>query len=88
MIVGLGVRAVRAGSIGRDGQRLGKITEPPRLEAGGLGPCSLREEIIASCFQADRPAPLTRLPLGFYPVVIRSGWSPVTEGVLALFLCS
>jgi len=45
---GLGVRAVRAGSIGRDGQRLEESTEPLQEEAGGLGPRPLHEEITAS----------------------------------------
>jgi len=35
---GLGVRAVRAGSIGREGQRLGERDEYPPEGAGGLGP--------------------------------------------------
>jgi hypothetical protein len=52
-----GVRAVRAGSIGRDGQRLGESADPPQGDAGDLGPRPLHEEIIALWFQADRPAP-------------------------------
>ncbi len=44
---GLGVWAVRAGSIGRDGRRLGERTEPPPKDAGGLGPRPLHEEITA-----------------------------------------
>ena len=44
---GLGVRAVRAGSIGRDGQRLGERDEYPPEEAGGLGPRPLHGEITA-----------------------------------------
>ena len=45
---GLGVRAVRAGSIGRDGQRLGERDEYPPEGAGGLGPRPLHGEITAS----------------------------------------
>ena len=44
---GLGVRAVRAGSIGRDGQRLGESADPPQRDAGGLGPRPFHEEITA-----------------------------------------
>jgi hypothetical protein len=44
---GLGVRAVRAGSTGRDGQRLGDRDEYPPEGAGGLGPRPLRGEITA-----------------------------------------
>jgi len=43
----VGVRAVRAGSIGRDGQRLVERAEPPAEEAGGLGPRPFHEEISA-----------------------------------------
>jgi len=45
---GLGVRAVRAGSIGRDTPRFGKRIGPPRGKAGGLGPRPRRGEITAS----------------------------------------
>ncbi len=61
---GLGVRAVRAGSIGRDGQRIGESTEPPQNEAGGLAPRPLYEETTALWFQADRPDPQAGAPLG------------------------
>ncbi len=61
---GLGVWAVRAGSIGRDGQRLGESTEPPPKDAGGLGPRPLHEEITALWFQADRPNPQAGASLG------------------------
>jgi hypothetical protein len=44
---GLGVRAVRAGSIGRDKLRFGENTESPQSDAGGLGPRPLYEEISA-----------------------------------------
>jgi len=44
---GLRVRTVRAGSIGRDGQRFGENTDPPQA-AGGLGPRPLDEEPTAS----------------------------------------
>jgi hypothetical protein len=44
---GLGVRAVRAGSIGRDGQRIGERDEDPPEGAGGLGPRPLHGEITA-----------------------------------------
>jgi hypothetical protein len=44
---GLGVRAGRAGSIGRDGQRLGERDEYPPEGAGGLGPRPLHGEIAA-----------------------------------------
>ena len=44
---GLGIRAVRAGSIGRDGQRLGERDEYPPEGAGGLGPRPLHGEITA-----------------------------------------
>jgi hypothetical protein len=44
---GLGVRAVRAGSIGWDRQRFGENTESPQSNAGGLGPRPLYEEISA-----------------------------------------
>ena len=46
-VVGLGVWAVRAGSIGRDEQRLAESPETPRSEAGGLGPRPVHEEISA-----------------------------------------
>ncbi len=51
-VVGLGVYAVRAGSIGRDEQRLGESPETPISAAGGLGPHPLHEEISALWFQA------------------------------------
>ncbi len=44
---GLGVRAVRAGSIGWDEQRLGESPETPISAAGGLGPRPVHEEIGA-----------------------------------------
>jgi hypothetical protein len=46
-VVGLGVRAVRAGSIGWDGQRLEEYPKTPMPEAGGLGPRPLHEETSA-----------------------------------------
>ncbi len=46
-VVGLGVWAVRAGSIGRDEQRLGESPETPISAAGGLGPRPVHEEISA-----------------------------------------
>jgi hypothetical protein len=63
---GLGVRAVRAGSIGRDRQRVGESAEPPPDEAGGLGPRPLHEEISALWFQADRPDPQAMAPICGY----------------------
>ncbi len=54
---GLGVRTVRAGSIGRDRQRLEENTHSPQGEAGGLDPRLVHEETSASWFQADRPDP-------------------------------
>ena len=53
---GLGVRAVRAGSIGRDKPSLGENADSPQGEAGGLGP-PLHEETTALWFQAKRPGP-------------------------------
>ena len=44
---GPGVRAVRAGSIGRDGPGFADPTGSPQGEAGGLGPRPLHEEISA-----------------------------------------
>jgi hypothetical protein len=44
---GLGVRAVRAGSIGRDTQVPDERTDLPPEEAGGLGPRPIHEEISA-----------------------------------------
>jgi hypothetical protein len=41
---GLGVRAVRAGSIGRDDPRLEENTASPKWGAGGLGPHPLHED--------------------------------------------
>jgi len=41
---GLGVRAVRAGSIGRDDPRLEENTASPKWGAGGLGPRPLHED--------------------------------------------
>ena len=41
---GLGVRAVRAGSIGRDDPRLEENTASPKGGAGGLGPRPLHED--------------------------------------------
>ena len=46
-VVGLGVRAVRAGSIGRDEQRFGESPETPISAAGGLGPRPVPEETSA-----------------------------------------
>jgi len=66
VLLWLGVRAVRAGSIGRDGQGLEESTEPLQEEAGGLGPRPLHEEITASWFQADRPDPQAGEPLCLY----------------------
>jgi hypothetical protein len=44
---GLGVRAVRAGSIGRDRLRFGENKESPQSDTGALGPRLLYEEITA-----------------------------------------
>jgi hypothetical protein len=44
---GPGVRAERAGSIGRDGPRFADNSDSPQGEAGGLGPRLLGEEITA-----------------------------------------
>lgn len=63
---GLGVRAVREGSIGRDRRRVGESAEPPPDEAGGLGPRPLHEETSALWFQADRPDPQARAPICGY----------------------
>ena len=41
---GLGVRAVRAGGIGRDDPRLEENTASPKWGAGGLGPRPLHED--------------------------------------------
>ena len=54
---GLGVRAVRAGSIGRDDPRLEEKTASPKWGAGGLGPRPLPEDPSALGFPADRPGP-------------------------------
>ena len=43
-VAGLGVRAVRARSIGRDEQRFGESPKTPIAEAGSLGPRPLHEE--------------------------------------------
>jgi hypothetical protein len=51
-VVGLGVRAARAGSIGRDEQRFGESPETPTSAAGGLGPRPVPEETSALWFQA------------------------------------
>jgi hypothetical protein len=81
---GLGVRAVRAGSIGRDGRGLGESADPPQGDAGGLGPRPLHEEISASWFQADRPDPQAlRTSWPSRQTSIRCGWSMVTEGLLS-----
>jgi len=45
---GLGVRAVRAGSIGRDDPRLEENTASPKGGAGGLGPRPFHEDPSAS----------------------------------------
>jgi hypothetical protein len=45
---GLGVRAVREGSIGRDRLRPEPEALPPQREAGGLGPRPFPGEITAS----------------------------------------
>jgi hypothetical protein len=63
---GLGVRAVRAGSIGREAHRPGERTELPPKEAGGLGPRPVHEETSASWFQADRPNPQAMETLCLY----------------------
>ena len=44
---GLGARAVRAGSIGRDTHGPGERTELPPEEAGGFSPRSIHAEITA-----------------------------------------
>ena len=54
---GLGVRAVRAGSIGRDSYGPGERTESPREEAGGRDSRPIHEEISALGFQAERTDP-------------------------------
>ena len=41
---GLGVRAVRAGSIGREDPRLEENTASPKWGAGGLGPRPIYED--------------------------------------------
>ena len=63
---GLGVRAVRAGNIGRDRQRPGENTHSPQMEARGLGPRLVHEETSASWFQADRPDPQAGASLSRY----------------------
>ncbi|MDI6755386.1 MAG: hypothetical protein QME78_13455 [Thermodesulfobacteriota bacterium] len=44
---GLGVRPVRAGSIGRDTPGYGELTELPRQNAGGVSPRPIHGEISA-----------------------------------------
>jgi hypothetical protein len=63
---GLGVWAVRAGSIGREEQRLGESANPPQGDAGGIGPRPLHEEFSALWFQVDRPDPQAWAPHGLY----------------------
>ncbi|MCX5911540.1 MAG: hypothetical protein NTV04_06385 [Deltaproteobacteria bacterium] len=64
---GLGVRAVRAGSIGREAHSPGERTElPPKEGPGGLGPRPIHEETSASWFQADRPDPQAMEALCLY----------------------
>jgi hypothetical protein len=84
---GLGIRAVRAGSIGRDRLRFGENTESPQSDAGGLGPRPLYEEITASWFQAGRPGPQAMAPLGNYSgTPQQSNWPSVTEWLPADFI--
>ena len=67
-VVGLGVRAVRAGSIGRDEQRFGESPETPISEAGGLGPRPVPEETGAydSNPALAGPSPQARAPPGIH----------------------
>ena len=66
--VGLGVRAVRAGSIGRDEQRFGESPETPISAAGGLGPRPVPEETSAlySNPAPAGPSPQARAPPGIH----------------------
>ena len=68
---GLGVRAVRAGSIGREDPRLEENTASPKWGAGGLGPRPLQEDPTAPydskrTGRAPRPGHL----LPFAPVLL------------------
>ncbi len=76
---GLGVRAVRAGSIGRGGQRIGESIEPPQDEAGGLGPAPSTKKSLPHgskrTVRTSRPGNHFAFPPDLNP----SGWPPVTE---------
>ena len=91
---GLGVRAVRAGSIGREAHSPGERTELPPKEAGGLGPRPIHEETSASWFQSRHggtgpPGPWR--PFAFTPnlrperVTPRHGRVTTKPSILLLF---
>jgi len=79
---GLGVRAVRAGSIGRDVPRLEENTASPKWGAGGLGPRPSpprSQRLMIPSGPAGPPGRGTSWPLRRSS--IHSDWPPVTEGV-------
>ena len=64
MVVGLGVRTVRAGSIGREEPKFGERAFDPRRKREALAPAPRHEDPTASWFQADRLDPQARARLG------------------------
>ena len=63
MVVGLGVRAVRDGSIGREEPKFGERAFDPRRKREALAPVPATK-IPAPWFQADRLDPQARARLG------------------------
>ena len=72
---GLGVRAVRAGSIGRDDPRLEENADSPKWGREGLAPASPRRS-QRLMVPADRPNPQARVPLGFRVADLGTDVSP------------
>jgi len=63
-VVGLGVRPVRAGNIGRDTAGHGELIEHPPKKARGVSPRPILGETSALWFQADRTGPQAMGALG------------------------
>ena len=63
---GLGGRAVRAGSIGRDDPRLEENTASPEWGAGRPWPPPSPRRPQRLMIPTDRPGPQVKVPLGLY----------------------
>ena len=59
IVVGLGARPGRAGSIGLDTPAHEEFTDLPPQKAGGASPCPIHREITALWFQAEWTGPQT-----------------------------